>query len=74
MEKIEPPKLKMQKRCLRPQHIAAAPHVVGRHLGSLLAGTLEDCHEFKTEPTKPNLLVRSTFLPTFCPNIDPRIL
>ena len=29
-------------------------------------------HEFKTEPTKPNLLVRNTFLPTFCRKIDPR--
>ena len=28
-------------------------------------------HEFKTEPTKPNLLVRNTFLPTFCRKIAP---
>ena len=31
-------------------------------------------HEFKTEPPKPNLLVRNTFLPTFCRKIDPGIL
>ena len=38
----------------------------------LLAGKLEDCHASRTEPTKPNLLVRNTFLPTFCRKIDPR--
>ena len=31
-------------------------------------------HEFKTEPPKPNLLVRNTFLPTFCRKIDPGTL